>query len=304
MWQRARARLTKDRLLTKTPDKLLISATILARKAAAYRINKASGNLQNQFTIWRNKISRGPEYKNIVIIGCPRSGTTILNLIFKYTVPQCLGWDFEMRAADPYIRQTAKKHPELRVVTKHTDDWREINKIRLLIPGVRFIYIWRDPASNICSKIRGQKDYTIEPETYIEAYKAMKEQQDRDDFIVVKFRDLVTKPNNTQTMLQERLGIDCTVPFSEAWRHIPKVEDPKEKKLTYWNARDEASTKNEERREEFIKQTHHLMAGGIRPFTPETLTEWRKDPANIKRVNEAYEKHPELKTIEEEYSND
>lgn len=285
--------------------------------------------------------------RHIILCGCGRSGTTLMNLIFKYAVKNTVAWDtLEIMATDPIVAETAANNPGKIIVTKNMrpELLEAAEQIRKSPMKTSFVYMWRDPAGVIASKFRpfkgyptkadpkdtqGAQPFPIDAPYYIAAYRQMKKERNREDFMVVKFKDIVAHPDETQKRLENRLGIRFKCPMKDAWKEIPNIMKLEKGKRPRWYLRehkllqdltdtadtragDDKTVRSAHGKEDTIAKLEksrqrrrsviiHRTLGGVRPLDPKVLTKWKSDPEKVARVKEAFEKYPVLSEILREY---
>lgn len=180
-----------------------------------------------------------PEEKpnQILIIGVPRSGTSLLQLLLTTCFKGC--WmppEFEQRPSNyfwtetfPHVTPQPKtviwKVPELPWKGKETFD-------RLVKEGTHVLAITRHPASVIRSEQNGKpywqgSAYAMDKNGALERWFTMAAHMQRfsqgidvKHFTMLKFEDLLQHPEVVQAKLAKRLDLEPTIDFMDAHLHM------------------------------------------------------------------------------------
>lgn len=175
--------------------------------------------------------------KQILIIGSPRSGTSLLQVLVAYCFKGC--WmppEFEQRPSNYFWTRTfptVDPKPEVVVWKVPEMPWREKEQFdKLIQEETHVIGIARHPASMLTSK-QGEKPYWSElafgkdRKTALERWQAMATYMMRfaqgviPNFSLVRFEDLLSDPLGVQRGLSERIGLEPLHPFTEHHLHVP-----------------------------------------------------------------------------------
>lgn len=175
--------------------------------------------------------------KQILIIGCPRSGTSLLQVLFAYCFKNC--WmppEFEQQPSDYFWNRTfptLDPKPEVVIWKRPEMPWRSQEKFdELVSEGAHVIGLARHPASMLTSQQKG-KPYWDElafgkdRKTALERWQAMSTYMMRfaqgmiPNFTLIRFEDLLANPLNVQRVLSRQLGLESLFPFDEHHLHVP-----------------------------------------------------------------------------------
>jgi len=175
--------------------------------------------------------------KQILIIGAPRSGTSLLQVLFAFGFKGC--WmppEFEQRPSNYFwtrIFPTLDPQPETVIWKRPEMPWREQERFDELVKeGAHVIGIARHPASMLMSQQKG-KPYWDElafgkdKKTALERWQAMATYMIRfaqgmiPNFTLIRFEDLLSNPLGVQRVLSRQLGLEPLFPFNEHHLHVP-----------------------------------------------------------------------------------
>lgn len=200
-----------------------------------------------------------PLRAHVVILGFPRSGSTLLQLQVETCVSDARTFGTEMSAA--WVQYLLTDHPFL--ITKAPWDVFYLDEIRGLYatrrPDVRFILTVRDPRAILTSvhaRIAGGPDgYFLDPAHWSAYYEHVRYAQQFEDVLTVEYRDIVCQPAEVQRGLTEFIGWHVHLPFDQYLTAVPP---------------------------NFV-QTH---LNGLRPLDPSRLDAWRQEEhrARIRRI--------------------
>jgi hypothetical protein len=193
-----------------------------------------------------------PLKAHVVMLGFPRSGSTLLQLMIEACVSdiRTFGKEYWAPAAAQYA---LRNHSYM--LTKAPWDIFFLDEIRAYYAerpaNVRFILTMRDPRSILTSSIDdaplNQPDgYFMALDRWTPYYEHVRYAQQFDDALSVKYRDLVCDPNAVQKSLTEFVGWHVRLPFDQYHTAIPRFFD-----------------------------FHHL--NGLRPLETTRLDAWRQE---------------------------
>jgi hypothetical protein len=206
-----------------------------------------------------SKITDMPQQgKQIHIVGClPRSGTTLLTELMT----NC----FAIDAYTEHEYSIFKHYPKpYRVLcTKKPNDIKRIRFPLRVNPNLHVIYVLRDPRDAISSRShqRNNQDKQIwgNLATWLQHHRIAESLWEHPRFVVLRYEDLVTNPDQVQDYLQAKLPfLDKKLNFSD----FHKVAKPSEKT--------------------------NAALGGIRPISSSSIGNWRAYMPYIKAQLEKY----------------
>jgi hypothetical protein len=196
--------------------------------------------------------------KHIHIVGCvPRSGTTLMTELMT----TC--FDIDGHTEHEYSVFKEFTRPCNILCTKNPNDIKRVDYPLSVNPNLYVIYLLRDPRDAISSRShknnRTDKKIWGNLKTWKE-HQAIAEQLEKSpNFITVKYEDLVTEPDKVQLELQKRLPfLEVKCLFSE------------------YHIQAKPSTKSE------------AALGGLRPISPVSIGNWKKNKPYIKAQIEKY----------------
>lgn len=176
-----------------------------------------------------NIVDRGwfgltPLQSHIVIFGFPRSGTTLLQAMFESCVTDIRTFGRERRA-DHCVHGVFRN--DRMMLSKRPSDIFLADRIRSLYEtrqaDVRFIAMVRDPRCVLTSVHRGKPGrYYVSVERWRAIYDHWQYVTRADDVVVVRYEDLVERPDEVQQQLQSHCGFDSSRCFSDYLDGIPR----------------------------------------------------------------------------------
>jgi hypothetical protein len=217
-----------------------------------------------------------PLQTHVVICGFPRSGSTLLLLMAEACVADAriFGKQVDALAA---AKQSLRNHPIM--ITKTPHDLFFADEIRNYYADrkakARFIITVRDPRAVLTSINRGRdNDYGLAPERWSSYYEHVQHVTASEDAVVVKYEDLVRRPDEVQGRLTQFIGWNCTCPFDQFHTRVPANFDVR-------------------------------FLNGLRPLDPNTIQSWRHE-RNRARLQQVLRELPELpdRLIEMGYESD
>lgn len=196
--------------------------------------------------------------KQIHIVGClPRSGTTLLTELMI----NC----FEIDGFTEHEYSIFKRYPDSYNVlcTKKPNDIKRVKFPLKVNPNLYVIYVLRDPRDAISSRShqRNNPDKSIWGNLgiWLQHHRIAENLQQNSRFLVLRYEDLVTSPDDVQDFIQARLPfLKKKTSFSD----FHKVAKPSEKSSA--------------------------ALGGIRPISTSSIGNWRSRLPYIKAQLEKY----------------
>ncbi len=151
--------------------------------------------------------------QNIYIMGCGRSGTTLmLALMTRYTDTFCL------------IGETGEHHwshfdaidapQNIRVIKRASNAYEFVSEIP---ESIGIIYMIRHPLDVLVSTLRYRgevKNYYIPPDRWIAETRALQQVLTRQNMQLVQYEQLVTKPDEVQASLADKFDLSSDGLFS------------------------------------------------------------------------------------------
>jgi hypothetical protein len=191
------------------------------------------------------------------IVGCPRSGTTLLMELMSTCFRSGGFCAHELSIFAP-LDDVAEPY-----FSKQPNDIRQLRHIFHRDPGLHVIYLGRDPRAVITSKHREQPEqYFCNYRVWSDCDRAARRYLDHPRFLALRYEDLVTDPDAVQARIAARFSfLQQLHPFSEYHLHAQPSE---------------ASSR---------------AMHGLRAVDPGSLVKWRQ---HLPRVSEQHRRHPEL----------
>jgi hypothetical protein len=181
----------------------------------------------------------------IIICGCPRSGTTLLmSLLDSHSEIHVIPFETAVlqkrelkkrifknaRLNSAFIRWQLKSYlmsTKIKITARRWCEKTPLNvlntdEIRTVFNGrVQFINIIRD-GRDVVSSFHEGLGYMVKPELWLRCIVAAEGNFDRDDFLSVKYEDLVEKPTETLNRISEFLKLSS--PFSSDKWHLSSID--------------------------------------------------------------------------------
>lgn len=198
-----------------------------------------------------------PRPKRLHIVGCPRSGTTLMMELMASCFSNDGDCEHETSIFSP--------HPEDAQLyfSKKPTDIRYIKKILLNDPDLFIICLYRDPRSVITSIHKSKSNmYFVDYVEWKKCQDAAEALQQEPRFLLIKYEDLTQSPN----VVQDR--IISTFPFlhkKHAFTNYTDVAKPSEKSQNALN--------------------------GVRPIDTTRHASWKK---HLPRIKSQCLRHPKL----------
>jgi hypothetical protein len=169
--------------------------------------------------------------QKIVIIGCPRSGTTLLqHLIATCFEDVFTAAQFELRPSPWYWDRVCPtprpgtvlfKQPEFPLT--YPQEFYDF-----MVDGGLVLGITRDPRSLLTSQYDGKpywgnqdRNITTPPEQrWRQMARVIRKLRKHGSATEIRYEDLLTKPEEAQAFLAERFGLTVLHPFTEGHKHM------------------------------------------------------------------------------------
>lgn len=207
-----------------------------------------------------NKIDGEHPRTRIFIAGCSRSGTTLLLSMMK-----CFDDTHVVFSEHPasYFRKL-RNGQRVHVIKRTYRCWKMLHKIPL---SVKIIYVVRHPFDVLTSKHPSfDKLFFTEFKTWTDEFhgfeKLSKVRTSQRDLYVVRYEDLVRKPNEIQNQISEIWNLRISAPFAQFHEIL----------------------KNYKFDEEELQQLNALS--GIRPPDLSSVYKWKKNNENHEYLQE------------------
>ena len=168
-----------------------------------------------------------PLRAHVVIVGFPRSGTTLLQAMIESCVEDVRRFGSETRAVIQ-ARYALRNHTFL--VTKCPYDIFSVQEIRDYYATQRavvwFILMSRDPRSVLTSvHFSKSNEYYVTPDFWRKTFTAWKRLKSQSDVIPVTYEDLVRHPDEVGERIRRLIGWELSRPFSEYLQNLSKDFD-------------------------------------------------------------------------------
>ncbi|PXA03111.1 sulfotransferase family protein [Coraliomargarita sinensis] len=165
--------------------------------------------------------------KRLHIVGCPRSGTTLMMELMAACIENDGRCEHEMS-----IFQPLDEGAEL-FFSKKPTDIRYIRRIFLRDPDLYLIALTRDPRSVISSIHKSISDrYFVDFDEWAECQKAADALKGHDRFLLIKYEELTQDPNGIQQRILSQFPFLKSIhPFTE----YTNVATPSEKSVNALN---------------------------------------------------------------------
>lgn len=222
---------------------------------------------------WLRSVGAKPLQTHIVVCGFPRSGSTLLQLLVEACVEDCNTFAGEVPAL--WAAQHANRDRPF-MLTKLPDDIRRVADIRAKYTERRgrpkFIITLRDPRSVLTSRHQAYtaaRGYYVEIARWQKIWDAFARQENDGDVCVVRYEDLVSRPDRVQEQLRTFIGWNVSHPFA---RYHERAERIRRDSMT------------------------EGALGGLRPLDATTLQRWQK-PDHADRIRAVLREVPDFAAI-------
>ena len=171
----------------------------------------------------------------VFIIGCARSGTTILQRCMSTVSDPVYFWS-EAPLARLYKERDSGadgRHFVLKRTAKCYENFPHI-------PGpVKMLHIVRNPEAVFTSVHGNLAGYYVTPERWgaeFEAFLALEKQHPPENLYVVRYEDLMSDPDASQRQIGEHLDLEFDLPFTRLVErnHLDKKIVPKTGEMRRW----------------------------------------------------------------------
>lgn len=218
-----------------------------------------------------------PLQTHVVICGFPRSGTTMLQLMFETAVADAKAFGRE-RSGLSVARYTwpgshavflSKKPDDIFYVSDIRDYYRDLKTT------VKFVLSVRDPRAVLTSRHVSKPGYTVPTEKWLAVDAHVTYQRQFADVIVTEYRDAVMEPRLVQERLVAFTGLPLKGNFDDFHKDVPQHFDTRalngvrpidRASLDKWRA-----PEHRERIQQILRDIPHLperlVADGYEPDT-------------------------------------
>lgn len=155
------------------------------------------------------------------IVGCPRSGTTLLMELVSTCFENSGYCEHELSIFEPL------RDPGPLYFSKQPNDIKQIGHIFHRDPNLHIVYLGRDPRAVITSKHRANpNEYFCNYRVWSECDQAAQRYWDHPRFLPLRYEDLVTAPDGVQHRIAERFDfMRPRYPFTEYHLHADPSGD-------------------------------------------------------------------------------
>jgi hypothetical protein len=195
--------------------------------------------------------------KRLHIVGCPRSGTTLLMELVSTCFASSGYCDHELSIF------AALEDPGELYFTKQPNDIKQIGYIFPRDPSLHVIYMGRDPRAVITSKHRGAPgQYFCNYRVWSECDQAAQRFRGHPRFLALRYEDLVRDADGVQRSIREHFPfLEQRYLFSEYHLHARPSDDASR------------------------------AMNGLREVNPDSLQKWRQ---HLPRVAEQLQRYPQM----------
>ena len=200
---------------------------------------------------------QGEAVKRLHIVGCPRSGTTLLMELVSTCFDSSGYCAHELSIFEPL------ENPGPLYFSKQPNDIKQIGHIFHRDPGLNIIYLGRDPRAVMTSKHRENPgQYFCNYRVWSECDRAAQRYWEHPRFLPLRYEDLVTRPDEVQKGICAHFDfMESRYPFSEYHLHATPSGDASR------------------------------AMNGLREIDLDSLAKWRQ---HLPRVAEQLQRHPAL----------
>lgn len=205
-----------------------------------------------------------PLKTHVVICGFPRSGTTMLQLMFESVVAEAKVFGRERSGLSVAKYTWPGRHSVF--LSKKPDDVFYVSEIRDyyrgLITDVKFVLSVRDPRAVLTSRHVSKPGYTVPTEKWLAVDSHIDYQRQFADVIVTEYRDAVEQPRGVQERLVAFTGLPLKGNFDDFHKDVPQHFDTR-------------------------------ALNGVRPIDSASLDKWRA-PEHRERIRQILLEIPDL----------
>jgi hypothetical protein len=218
-----------------------------------------------------------PLRTHVVICGFPRSGTTMLQLMFESAVADAKAFGRERSGLSVAKYTWPGRHSVF--LSKKPDDVFFVSDIREyyrdLHTDVKFVLSVRDPRAVLTSRHVSKPGYTVPTEKWLAVDAHIAYQRQFADVILTEYRDAVERPRHVQERLVAFTGLPLKGNFDDFHKDVPDHFDTRalngvrpidKASLDKWRA-----PEHRERIQQILREIadlpERLVAGGYEPDT-------------------------------------
>jgi hypothetical protein len=195
--------------------------------------------------------------KRLHIVGCPRSGTTLIKELLCACFEHDASCDHEMSIFEP-----VELEGEL-YFSKQPNDIKQLAHIFTRDEELFVIYMCRDPRAVITSRHRGQpSQFFCNYRVWLECDAAAQHYLGHERFLALRYEDLVSDPDTVQQSIQA---------------HFPFLQQRHLFSQYQCHARPSAEAR--------------LAMHELRPISGESVDKWRQ---HLPRIAEQFQRHPRM----------
>jgi Sulfotransferase family len=195
--------------------------------------------------------------KRLHIVGCPRSGTTLLMELVSTCYASGGFCEHEIS-----IFETIEFQSDI-YFSKQPNDIKQIQHIFPADPGLHVIYLGRDPRAVITSKHRENPDqYFCNYRVWSECDRAAMHYQREARFLSLRYEDLVTEPDQTQAVISRQFPFLQQLHLFSQYQQFAQPSSASQKAMN-----------------------------GLRNVNSDSLEKWHK---HLPRIAEQLRRHPAL----------
>lgn len=196
--------------------------------------------------------------KRVIICGCPRSGTTLMNELLR-----CYDDIYVMNREEYALRFPYIVLKEKYIATKHPIDFRHLNKITDTFNNPFIIFLLRDPRDVIVSEhFKNKGHYLINYPTWADAINQY-EKFNYENKMLIHYEELIKDPGLIQKQLAKSLDLEIKSDFNNFHNNVTHTHED-------------------------IKSL-----GGIRPIDPKNSGKHMR-PEHFNRIKEQLLSHPAM----------
>jgi hypothetical protein len=205
-----------------------------------------------------------PLKTHVVICGFPRSGTTMLQLMFESAVADAQAFGRERSGLSVARYTWPGRHSVF--LSKKPDDIFYVSEIREYYRDLRtaatFVLSVRDPRAVLTSRHVSKPGYTVPTEKWLAVDAHITYQRQFPDVIVTEYRDAVERPRHVQERLVAFTGLPLKGNFDDFHKDVPEHFDTR-------------------------------ALNGVRPIDRASLDKWRA-PEHRDRIRQILAEIPDL----------
>jgi hypothetical protein len=218
-----------------------------------------------------------PLQTHVVICGFPRSGTTMLQLMFETAVADAKAFGRERSGLSVARYTWPGRHAVF--LSKKPDDIFHVSEIREyyreLKTAARFVLSVRDPRAVLTSMHVSKPGYTVSTEKWLAVDAHIRYQTQFSDVIVTEYRDAVERPRLVQERLIAFTGLSLKGNFDDFHKGVPDHFDTRplngvrpidQASLDKWRA-PEHRARIQQILRDIPDLPQRLVAGGYEPDT-------------------------------------